>query len=187
LPLALDVLLSVILFGYIACFLVIGASKGRAYFRSSPIDNKPENIEREVAAFERSETISQTLAGFSLAALTFIISLSSDLVNFETLITLFSLSLVFEVAASLFYRHADLRLYKYLGFVFQYAGLLAIIEGFFSFLVDALPNSYSIWLVYISALVLFFWLTTRELRFYLSTWKGWEIREMKRQEKKEEG
>ena len=184
--LALDVFLISILFIYIASFLITGAVRGRTYFKSSPTDtNIPENIAKEIAGYERSETISHTLAGFALTALTFIISLNLDLVNLEILIIFFSLSLIFEIASGLLYRRADLRLYKYLGFVFQYAGLLAVINGFFSFLTDRLPNSYSIWIVYISALVLFFWLTGAELKLYLNNWKGWQIRSQSKNNKEE--
>ena len=185
--LALDVFLIIILFSYIASFLIAGAIRGRAYLKSSPTDtNISENLAKEIADYQRSETISHTLAGFALTALTFIISLTPNLVNFEILIVFFSLSLIFEITSSLFYRRGEPRLYKYLGFVFQYAGLLAVINGFFSFLTEKLPNAESIWIVYISALILFFWLTVAELKLYLSNWKGWEIRSQSKKKNEEE-
>jgi p-aminobenzoyl-glutamate transporter AbgT len=157
-----------ILIAYFAIFVVVGLLFGRRYFKGTP---NAKN-ESEMSEFDRQEQISQTLAGFSIAGLTLLISLyASQLGKIEPLLTFFSIGLMLEIFSAFVSHYRLNRGFKYFGFVLQYTGLLATILGFADYFETMMPYSAALNFVYWLFVVGFFAVTLPELYYYHKIWK----------------
>jgi len=163
--------LLIIWFLYVVLFMLAGKLFERGYFKMNPT-TEADKIDLVVDAYNKAETISWTMAGFALTALTFIITIfSSNLADIELLIVFFSLAFIAEVISAFLYHDITKGISAYAGFVFQYSGMLAILSGFFTYLVSKLPWSGYIYIIYTVGLISFLVLTARELTFFVSYWK----------------
>jgi len=170
-PLTLGDVLLIIWFSYVLGFTIVGKAFEKGYFKSNPAE--AEKVDLMVDAYNKAETISWTMAGFALTALTFIITIfSSSLANIELLIVFFSLAFIAEIVSAFLYHDLTKGVSAYTGVVFQYAGMLAILSGFFTYLLSNLSWSGYLWLVYSVGLISFIALTARELSFFVTYWKA---------------
>jgi hypothetical protein len=153
---------------YPAVFFVSGLIFGLDYFRSRP-DAKNRS---EMSEFDRQEEVSNTLAGFSIAGLTLLITLyATQLEKIENLLVFFSIGLMLEIFSAFTTHYRVRRVFKYLGFVLQYTGLLAIVLGFAEFFQDMFPNSLALHVIYWIFVIGFFAITLPDLYFYYKIWK----------------
>lgn len=124
-----------------------------------------------MSEFDRQEGISQTLAGFSIAGLTLLISLyASKLETIELLLMFFSIGLMLEIFSGFITHYRMNRASKYFGLVLQYSGLLATILGFGDFFESMMPTSVGLHLVYWIFIAGFYAITLPELYFYYKIW-----------------
>lgn len=161
--------------GYLGLFIGIGFTLGKNYMKSNPSKGKDQQgIQRLLDEHGKSETISLTLAGLALTGLVFVLQLEEPSLSteIESLTAFFSIGVILEIASGLFYRHLYKQSYPFLGFVFQYGGLLAIFNGFFSYLTAKFQGSSLIWIVYSLGLAVFFILTVKELWLFNEGWQS---------------
>lgn len=173
-PEQFNIFLALTLLVYPLIFTGVGLAFGRKYFVSSPDQTKyPNQWQFEMQEYDRQQNVSLTLAGFAFTALTFIIALRvNELVRIEHLIGYFSLAFFLEMFSAFLTGYRMIRFYKYLSFVLQYTGLLAIFNGFFAFLMGELPNSFTLEYIYFAGLALFYAITLPELILYRRYWKS---------------
>ena len=123
---------------YPTVFIVLGSKFRWEYFKTIPDGLNA----KEMAEYDRQEGMSQNLAGFALTALTFLVGFfSSRLAEAETLLSYFTLGLMLELFSAFLTHYRVRHAWKYIGFVLQYTGLLALILGFGVFFEVELPTS----------------------------------------------
>lgn len=184
LPLGLplgDLLLSLLVI-YFAYFTIIPFIVDRGYLASNPAA-KPSNqkekrdetkTEKEYAVYEKQGIFSQTLTGFSIAALTFVITIfKDDLLSVQELIVFFSIAFVCESASMILYRHATRRGYKYFGNMTQLLGIFALLNGFFVYIIDSLWQSIILWVIFISGYIVFLVFSIKELNVFIQMMRKW--------------
>jgi hypothetical protein len=153
---------------YPLIFVMAGLIFGREYLRSTPSAKN----QAEMSEFDRQEGMSQTLAGFSIAGLTLLISLySSQLEKIEALLIFFSIGLMLEIFSAFTTHYRMNRASKYFGLVLQYSGLLATILGFGDFFESMMPDSVGLHAIYWIFVIGFYAVTFPELYFYYKIWK----------------
>jgi len=164
-------ILLIIWFLYVVGFMIAGKILERGYFKTN-LATEASNIELLLDVFHKAETTSLTMAGFSLTALTFIIAIFyQNLPSVEMLIVFFSIGFIAEVVSAFSYHDTTKGLSAYSGFVFQYAGMLAILSGFFTYLLSNMSYSGYLWLIYCVGIFAFIFLTAREISFFATYWK----------------
>jgi len=125
------------------------------------------NFEIIYKAGLRGEQISFTLTGFAIIALVFIITVFNErLAEVELVLVYFSIGFFSEIFSAFLFHVMKKFGYQISASIFQYAGLFAIILGFYSFLTDLMEWSFYIQLVYILGVTGFVILTTKELQVY---------------------
>jgi hypothetical protein len=162
-----------LILSYLSVFIVIAWVFGWKFLLSNPHHGKDDNqMKRFIEERQKSETNSLTLAGLAVTGLTVILSLNlSNTINIEDLIVFFSLGTVLEILSALLYRHLYRHIFPYLGFVFQYGGLLCFLNGFFVFLTSRYFDSILIWIIYSSGVAIFLAITGQELWLQFNVWK----------------
>lgn len=167
--------LYLLIVGYLALFIGVGFTFGRGYMRSNPSEGRnKDGIQRLIDEHGKSETTSLTLAGLALTGLVFVLTLEDAVLSaaIEDLAAFFSIGVILEIASGLLYRHLYRQSYPFLGFVFQYGGLLAIFNGFFAYLTIKFQDSELIWVIYSLGLAMFFILTIKELWLFNEGWQS---------------
>jgi len=125
-----------LLLGVVAVYLVLaivwGLAKNWGYLKTTP----DENVGKEY--YLHNERITLTLAGFSLTALSLLISINSkELVQISSTLLFFSIAFSSLVLSSIFIRaFRFIRFFIYLSDVLLNAGLLAFSCGFLVFFAD---------------------------------------------------
>ncbi len=174
----IDNITLLIVFLFLMVFVVYGIVNRNRYLHTRPQQNskdptQPRNKEELKEEFEewyREQTFSATLAGFSLTALVFILTLV-DLNNLQRMIEFFSIGFILEMLSFLSYKSMTRRGYEYFGTVFQYSGLLAMYSGFFVFFIHKMMFSEVMFVAFISGYVVFFVLSGKQLGSYLTMFK----------------
>jgi hypothetical protein len=156
-------LLYILTFGYITAFVILGAAKWKR-LRTNPtqkkvngnwVDKTDEEIARVIDENAKYETASFTIAGFALASVIFVFATTTPPqndtpypANIQDLTIFLSIGMILEILSGLLYRILIMRIFIYLGYVTQYAGLLALLCGFFAFFRDNLAYSQYITVVF---------------------------------------
>jgi hypothetical protein len=158
---------------YLLVFIGVALVLGWKYLLSNPLTNKNDAQKtRFVEENQKSESASLTLAGLAATGLTLILSLNLDRpIKAEDLIIFFSLGTILEILSALLYRHLYRHVLPYLGFVFQYGGLLCFLDGFFVFISAKYFNSVLIWIIYSLGIASFLVITGQELWFQFNGWR----------------
>jgi len=116
----------------------------------------------------RGEEISFILTGFAIIALVFIITVfNKRLAEVELVLVYFSIAFFFEIFSAFLFHNMKKFGYQISASIFQYAGLFAIILGFFTFLTDLMDWSFYIQLVYVLGVIAFLILTASEMQVYM--------------------
>ena len=170
--------LSVVL--YIGIFFGMGKIVANTYLKEKPFETIKddaanvdpgyymERIRDVIRHSERAEEISLILCGFAILSLVFIISaFRDDLASVEVVVALFSMAFILEIISAFLYHDTRSNLYTFSGMVFQYAGLLAMLLGFISYLSSVMSWSLVVLLIYFVGVLAFTILTYNELKFFM--------------------
>lgn len=152
---------------YIFLSIVLGLRKGWKYLKEAP------NEEREKEYHFHNEKITLTLAGFSLTALSIVISRSTELAEFSSNLMFFSLGISVLILSSITLRLRVRRFSIYLSDILLNAGLLSIVCGFLIFFVkkfswldvSAIIFTILIALIFLATLVNYFYFE-RYMKYY---------------------
>jgi hypothetical protein len=173
--------------GYVVSFIVISYIIGRKWMSSLPqgknlggkkmknltLEEKKDLKENRMQIYEewsREQTFSSTLAGFSLSAVTFI--LAFDNINEVTgTVGFFAFAFVFEMLSFLSYKYMVANVHEYLGTLFQFAGLLALLNGLIVFIFYHVGLTSIITGAFIVGYIGFFYLTINQLKSYFNIMK----------------
>jgi hypothetical protein len=156
---------------YVVGFVILGEGYNRGFFKMNP--QKDISIEKLVEHTERQKTTSFTLAGFALAALTFIMSfLNDNPAKVEFIIAFFGLAFIFEIISAFLYQNLTQNRFSYLGMIFQYAGMFSVLVGFWSYGTNFMNWSMLVLAIFISGAFVFVGLTAYELKHYIEYWKN---------------
>lgn len=112
-------------------------------------------------------TLSSTLAGFSITALVFVLAFQ-ELATVQRMVEFFLIGFVLEMLSFVFYKYMVRVAYDYYATVFQFAGLLAILNGFFVFILQKMSLSPTIFIIMIIGYTLFFILGGKQLKTYFN-------------------
>jgi hypothetical protein len=167
-----------ILIIYLIVFIILSLIRGDIYLASSPIQKKhltsdiekDETIEKEYEENYREQNFSAILAGFAISVLAFIFSIDKIKLPQQT-IEFFFIGLFLEVLSFLCFKYMVRRAYNYYGTLFQYSGLLSILNGFFIFIIHNYQMSTTIIITFIFGYIGFLLLTIKLLYPYIQEMK----------------
>ncbi len=170
---------------YVGFFIFIGIILARPYLKDNPIvygvnqkkqiDDLLKTSDIDYAdeiwkaskdaekSSQRQEEISFILCGFAIISLVFLISTIDDLASVEIVLGLFSFAFIFEIVSAFLYHHLSSNYYSFVGMVFQYGGLLAILSGFHSVLYAEMSWSLLLGGIYIFGFIFFVILSVKEI------------------------
>ena len=161
----------VFLLGFIAFFIIIILipRNGRKYL-STPIEKNWQNQQAREAAetkeayeeWSKEQNFSAVLAGFAVSSLAFILAIP-ELSAHERVVEFFSFAFVLEMISFICFKNTTARGYDYLGTLLQFAGLLAFLDGFFTFIFIKFELSTIVLLVYGIGYIGFFVLSIMQL------------------------
>lgn len=144
---------------------------GRGYLRSRPKIYENGKLSKEYQEWTNEQNFSAVLAGFTLAALTFVLTIQQESASLQT-IEFFSFAFIFEMLSFMSFKYRVLRAFDYYGTLLQFTGLLALLNGFFTF-ITAKNFSAVILLAYGMGYLGFFCLSVVQLKAYIDTMKDW--------------
>ena len=176
-------LISLILF--IIFFLIVGIIDGLDYLRSRP-GTSPEsktqltaaaivtlsttaeieaNKKKEHEEWKKEQDKSALFAGFSLTALAFILNIETSYMLYRT-IELFAAAFILQLISFLLFRLKVNRGIEYYGTVTQFAGFLALLNGFFVFTLEKTHFSGIIILLFSISYIVFFIIIGLNMKTY---------------------
>lgn len=170
--------LLVLLFIYVAAFLLLGITKGRKYLKTHP----PEEARRDYLF--HSVEVTLTLAGLAVTALALFIGLGIErLEQFSSMILFFSISFVSLTLSSNFARFPR-RFFTYMADILADMGVLAIGCGFLVFF-ERNINSPSITITYVIFVTVFILLSALDAFKYYRYWLSIECAQQQSSRRKE--
>jgi len=166
---SVELSLASLILAYLVLAIALGVIKGRKYLSSKPNQKKGKDY------FMHTERTVLTLAGFSLTALTLLVSIQfRELAQLSSTIFFFSVafsSMIISYVSSLM---RLMRFFTYVSDVLLNTGLLAIACGFFAFFGNFLSWSNGSTIVFAVLLTVLFVGALYEEYFFLGVSKDWE-------------
>lgn len=158
------------LLGYLFFFFLIPRVFMPTYFKANAISD-PDTADAVIEDYGKQEDRGYILAGSSLVALIFILSIpNNNLGKMEMIVVFFALALVFETLSSFLYHHVTYNIYGFLGMLLQYSGVLAMLMGFQVYFLSDYSWSLALNLIFPITLTVIVILTIKELKYIIDYW-----------------
>lgn len=126
-------LLLILILVYMVLAIALGLARGWNYLKGHPNEKAGKEYHRH------NESITITLAGFSLTALVFVLSIQfEELARFSSVLLFFSTAFTALILSSILVRFRIRNLFLYLSDVLLNVGLLSIACGFLVFFANVL-------------------------------------------------
>ena len=174
---SLELMLLILIVVYVLLATVLGLIRGWNYLKDSPDEKTGRDYHLH------NESITLTLAGFSLTALALLVSIRfNELAQISSILKFFALAFTTLILSALFIRWRFRNFFVYLADVFLNAGLLSIGCGFLVFFVEFFSWYDSSTIVFIILVVALFFLSLANYFFfdrYVQYWRGGEKRSEK--------
>jgi len=157
---------------YVFLAIILGLNRGWSYLKASPNEKAGKDYHLH------NESITLTLAGFSITILAFLVSIRfSELAQISSILLFFSIALTTFILSSLFIRWRIRNFFIYLADVFLNTGLLSIGCGFLAFFVEFFSWQDSSTIVFVILVVTLFFVSLVNYFFfdrYAEHWRGGE-------------
>ena len=177
LSVSLEMMLLVLIAVYMFLAIVLGLNRGWSYLKGFPDEEAGKDYH------QHNESITFTLAGFSLTAIALLVSIQfNELAQVSSTLKFFSIAFATLILSSLSIRWRFRNFSIYLADVFLNAGLLSIGCGFLVFFVEFFSWHDSSTVVFVILVVALFFVSLVNYFFfdrYTEHWRGSEKRSEK--------
>jgi hypothetical protein len=163
----LGFIMFIIMIGFVLFYIILSLIYGDKLLSSRPTEGiDPAYNEEVYEEWIREQNFSAVLAGFAIASLTLVLSLD-NLKQEIWLVQFASFAFILEMISFISFKYMDKRFYEFLGTLLQFAGLLALLNGFMIFIIKEIGLTYILIIAYFIGYLGFFILSSKQLNTYI--------------------